>query len=413
MTSEADQKTGTKAMAPTSGIILVTGSNGRIGDAVMRRFAGRFETVVGFDRKAPQPAPSGCVYVTADVTSDDSVRDGLRTIREHHGAHVASVIHLAAYYDFFGKPSPKYDEITVQGTGRLLRELHAQKFQVEQFVFSSTMLVHRPAEPGEFIDEDWPIEATWAYPESKVRTEQVIRDKRGDIPAVLLRIAGVYDDAGHSIPLVHQIQRINERDLTSRVYSGSTAHGQAFLHMDDLVDAIERVVERRAELPPELPILIGEPEALSYDELQHTIARLIRGGGGETIEIPGGLAPVAKVGAWVLDHVPGPESFIKPWMIDRANDHYALDITRARTVLGWEPKRSLRETLPKMVAALQADPLGWYRENDLEPPSELKPPSKPEKADEDSDAAATASPQEPTAKPPTKSPAGHSGRHPS
>lgn len=351
------------------GIIIVTGSNGRIGDAVMRRFAGRFEDVVGFDRKAPQPAPPGCVYVAVDITSEESVRGGLRTIREHHGAHVASVIHLAAYYDFFGKPSPKYEEITVQGTGRLLRGLRELGFQVEQLVFSSTMLVHRPAEPGQLIDEDWPIEPTWAYPASKVRTEQLIRDERGDIPAVLLRISGVYDDLCHSIPLAQQIQRIYERDLTSRLYSGSTAHGQAFLHMDDLVDAIERVVERRAELPPELPLLLGEPEALSYDELQHTMARLIHGESLETVEIPSALAPLAKAGAWVLDHVPGQESFVKPWMIDRANDHYALDVTRARTLLGWEPQRSLRETLPKMVAALAADPLGWYRENDLEPPS--------------------------------------------
>jgi nucleoside-diphosphate-sugar epimerase len=294
---------------------------------------------------------------------------------------VASVIHLAAYYDFFGAPSSKYDEITVQGTGRLLRELRGQGFDVEQFAFSSTMLIHRPAEPGEFITEDWPIEPTWAYPESKVRTEQIIHDGRGEIPAVLLRIAGVYDDLGHSIPLAHQIQRIYENDLTSRVYSGSTAHGQAFLHMDDLVDAIDQVVERRVELPPEEPILLGEPEALSYDELQHTIARLIRGTSKETIEIPGALSPLAKAGAWVLDHVPGQQAFIKPWMIDRANDHYALDITRARTELGWEPKRSLRETLPKMVAALQADPLAWYRENDLEAPSGLEEMAeKPEEA---------------------------------
>jgi NAD(P)-dependent dehydrogenase (short-subunit alcohol dehydrogenase family) len=53
-----------KAMKPDRGIIIVSGSNGRIGDAVMRRFAGRFEEVVGFDRKAPQPAPPGCVYVS-------------------------------------------------------------------------------------------------------------------------------------------------------------------------------------------------------------------------------------------------------------------------------------------------------------------------------------------------------------
>jgi nucleoside-diphosphate-sugar epimerase len=353
-------------------IIIVSGSNGRIGDAVMRRHVGRFQDIVGFDRKAAQPAPEGCVYVSVDMTSDESVRDGLRTIREHHGAHVASVIHLAAYYDFFGKPSPNYEEITVRGTGRLLRGLRELDFQVEQFVFSSTMLVHRPAEPGQFITEDWPIEPTWAYPASKVRTEQLIRDERGDIPAVLLRISGVYDDLAHSIPLAQQIQRINEGDLTSRFYSGSTAHGSAFMHMDDLVDAIELVVERRAALPPEVAILLGEPDALSYDELQHSMGRLIRGASKETIALPSALAPFAKLGAWLLGHLPGRKDFIKPWMIDRANDHYALDITRARTLLGWEPKRSLRETLPKMIEALKQDPVGWYRENDLTLPSRLR-----------------------------------------
>ena len=359
-------------MKTESGIALVTGSSGTIGSAVMRRFAGRFDSVVGFDREAPKPPPPGCAHIPVDITSDESVQEGLRVLREHHGTHIASVIHLAAYYDFFGEPSTKYDEITVRGTGRLLRGLRDLGFKVEQFVFSSTMLVHRPAEPGQFINEDWPLEPTWAYPESKVRTEQLIREERGDIPAVLLRIAGVYDDRCHSIPLAHQIQRIYERQFTSRVYSGSTSHGQSFMHMDDLVDAIELVVERRAALPPELPMLLGEPEPLSYDELQHTLARLIHGEDWETLEVPGPLAPLAKAGAWVMEKLPGADPFIKPWMIDRANDHYALDITRARTLLGWEPKRSLRETLPKMIAALKADPLGWYRENKLEPSSEIQ-----------------------------------------
>ena len=358
-------------MKTERGIVLVTGSNGTIGSAVMRRFAGRFADVVGFDLQAPKTPPPGCVYLPVDITSDESVQQGLRIVREHHGAHIASVIHLAAYYDFFGEPSEKYDEITVRGTGRLLRGLRDAGFRVEQFVFSSTMLVHRPAEPGQFVNEDWPIEPTWAYPESKVRTEQLIHEERGDIPAVLLRIAGVYGDLCHSIPLAHQIQRIYERQFTSRIYSGSTSHGQSFIHLEDLVDAIALVVERRAQLPPELPILLGEPEPLSYDELQHTFARLIHGEELETLEVPGPLAPLAKAGAWVMEKLPGADPFIKPWMIDRANDHYALDITRARTLLGWEPKRSLRDTIPKMVAALKADPVGWYRGNNLELPSQL------------------------------------------
>lgn len=359
-------------MNTEKGIVIVTGSNGRIGDAVMRRFAGRFSDVVGFDRKAPNPPPPGCTYVAVEITSDESVREGLRMIREHHGTRVVSVIHLAAYYDFFGEPSDKYDKITVEGTGRLLRELQAQPFEVEQFIFSSTMLVHRPAHPGQFINEDWAIEPTWAYPESKVRTEHLIRETRGNIPAAILRISGVYDDLCHSIPLANQIQRIYERKFTSRVYSGSTSHGQSFMHMDDLVDAIELTVERRRELPPEIPILLGEPEALSYDELQHTFARLIHGEDWETLEVPDALSPFAKAGAWVLEKLPGADPFIKPWMIERANDHYALDITRARTLLGWNPKRSLRATIPKMVAALLADPVNFYRENDLEMPSELR-----------------------------------------
>ena len=363
-------------MKTGTGIVLVTGSNGRIGDAVMRRFTGRFDDVVGFDRKAPGPPPPGCVYIPVEITSDESVREGLRVLREHHGAHVASVIHLAAYYDFFGAPSEKYDEITVRGTGRLLSGLRELNFQVEQFLFSSTMLVHRPAEPGQFINEDWPLEPTWAYPESKVRTEQLIRKERGDTPAVLLRISGVYDDLCHSIPLAHQIQRIYERQFTRRVYSGSTSHGQSFMHMDDLVDAIALVVERRAALPPELPMLLGEPEPLSYDELQHTFGRLIHGDDWETLEVPRPLGPLAKAGAWVMEKLPGADPFLKPWMIDRASDHYALDITRARTLLGWEPKRHLRETLPKMVAALKADPLGFYHENDLEPPAWLEERAK-------------------------------------
>jgi nucleoside-diphosphate-sugar epimerase len=136
-------------------IVLITGSNGHIGTAVMKRLTGRFSDVVGFDHNAPSPPPPGCTHIPVDITSDDSVREGLRILREHHGTQIAAVVHLAAYYDFLGKPSPKYDQITVEGTRRLLLGLR-EGFEVEQFIFSSTMLVHRPGEPGLFLTEDSP-----------------------------------------------------------------------------------------------------------------------------------------------------------------------------------------------------------------------------------------------------------------
>lgn len=348
-------------------VIVVTGSTGNIGDATMRRFGSRPEDTVGFDRSAPSPPPPNCTFIPVDLRSDESVMEGIRVIRDHHGPQIGSVIHLAAYYDFSGEDSPLYRDVTVEGTRRLLRGLNSSEVSVEQFIFSSTMLLHEPAEPGQFIDEEWPVDPSWAYPRSKAETEQVIHEERGAIPAVFLRIAGVYDDRCHSIPLSHQIQRIYERQLTSHLYSGETAHGQSFVHLDDVVDAIESTVDRRAGLPPEIAILIGEPETISYDELQHTLGRLIHGESWETYTVP---APIAKAGAWLQDHIPGEDPFIKPWMVDRANDHYALDIGRARSLLHWEPKRTLRETLPKMVQALLDNPESWYRENDLNPKGE-------------------------------------------
>ena len=109
----------------------------------MKRLRERFDNVVGFDLSAPQPPPHECVRIAVDISSDDSVRDGMCMLREHHGTKIAAVVHLAACYNFDGQPSAKYDEITVNGTRRLLRGLH-ENFEVEQFIFTGTMLVHSP-----------------------------------------------------------------------------------------------------------------------------------------------------------------------------------------------------------------------------------------------------------------------------
>jgi len=344
--------------------ILITGSSGRIGYPLAKRLAESYN-VIGFDRRAPShPPPSAeCLYV--DLTLDESLRRGLQAIRELHGNRIVSVIHLAAYYDFSGAPSPLYDEITVRGTERLLRML--QDFEVEQFIFSSTDLVYAPSAPGQRLNEDSPLQPKWPYPESKVKTEQVIHAERGKIPTVILRIAGVYNDLCDSIPLAQQIQRFYEHDITAYLFPGEvTAGRQAFVHNEDVLDSIVLAVTRRKELPPEVTLLIGEAESPSYDELQRIFGRLIHNAEWKTHSIP---KLFAKAGAWAQEKLPlGRPPFIKPWMIDLATDNFELDITRARKILGWEPKRSLRDILPKMIPSLKADPLAWYRENDIKPP---------------------------------------------
>ena len=150
--------------------ILVTGTSGRIGYAITKRLAEQQQSfnVIAFDLKAPShPLPSA-EWLHVDLSNEESTLRGLQAIRDLHGDRIASVIHLAAYYDFSGAPSPLYDKVTTGGTRRLLRLL--QDFKVEQFIFSSTILVQAPSGHGIRINEDSPIDIPpkWPYQKSKI-----------------------------------------------------------------------------------------------------------------------------------------------------------------------------------------------------------------------------------------------------
>ncbi|MEX2592657.1 MAG: NAD(P)-dependent oxidoreductase [Anditalea sp.] len=339
-------------------VVLVTGGSGLIGSKLIEKLQDRYQ-VVSLDKIGNPYPPLKSENICFNITSEKSIKMGLERIRYAYGGHIASVVHLAAYYDFSGEPSPLYEEVTVKGTERLLQAL--RDFTVGQFLFSSTNLIYKPASPGQKINEDYPLAPNWDYPESKVDTEEVVRKEKGNIPVVLLRLAGVYNEEGNSIPIAHQIQRIYEKDLTSYFFSGDSSHGNVFLHLDDLIDALVKTVEKRKELPEEIAINIGEPETPSYEDLQEKIGILVHGDAWNTFEVP---KPLAKAGAWAQDLFGDP--FIKPWMIDRADDHYELDISRARNLLGWEPRHNLMDTLPVMIEKLKADPVAWYKKNKLD-----------------------------------------------
>lgn len=347
-------------------MVIITGSSGFIGQAVTKRLTQRYK-VIGLDQKIPQKSDDDTENYEIDISSSESISGALGKIKSKHGNRIASVVHLAAYYSFSEKESPQYEKITVKGTEKILNLL--KDFEVEQFIFSSTMLVHQSAEKGEKITEASPVNPSWAYPESKVAAEKILKKQHGDIPLVNLRIAGIYDDRGHSIPITNNIMRIYEKHLSSHLYPGDPSKGQTFLHLDDLVDAIDKLVEKRQTLPHQLDLLLGESKAMSYDELQDDIGRLLYRHEWDTVKIPSWFA---KLGSWFQQHIPFiRKPFIKPWMIDFADDNYDLDITRAQELLDWKPRHELRKTLPVIIEAFKKDPQQWYKENKLEPPMGL------------------------------------------
>jgi nucleoside-diphosphate-sugar epimerase len=260
-------------------IVLITGSEGRIGKAIAAALGDDY-TIVGLERQCD--TSSNCISV--DISSEEEIAAAFAQFRQRYGGKIASFIHLAAFYDFSDEPNPLYDEVNVKGTRHLLSALQA--FQVTQFVYASTMLVHAPTEPGLPINEDSPLEPTWPYPQSKKAAEEEVRAYHGHIPVVIMRLAGVYTEWSEVPSLSTQIQRIYERQLQSHVFPGNPSHGQSFTHMDDVARAFSLVVEQRAQLQQEVTLLIGEPVTESYEALQSLLGELIHGEPWSTHQVP-------------------------------------------------------------------------------------------------------------------------------
>jgi nucleoside-diphosphate-sugar epimerase len=274
------------------------------------------------------------------------------------------VLHLADYQDFAGAPGPRSAGVGHWRTECLLNALLG--FHVEQFVYLSTMLVHAPCRLGELIHEDWPLRRSNLQADWAARSEQRVRTQHADMPIVLLRAASVYDDRTNSSSLAHQIQRIYERRLSGHIYPGDPELGRSFVHVADLVEALRCCIERRSRLPDEVALLIGEPGAVSYDALQRSIGRLLHHEVWETFQIP---RSIARTGAWLERNVLRRNGrSMMPQLLVGADDHYALNITRAELQLGWRPAHTLLAMLPDMVESLCANPSRWYEVNHLTAP---------------------------------------------
>lgn len=346
------------------GIVLITGISGYIGSALGKELSSHYR-VVGLDQDIPKEKIPGVHYYSLDITSDESLNKTLEEIRQRFGSKIISVVHLVAYYNFDGKESELYETITVRGTQNFLGHLRA-KFLTEQFIFSSSMLVYRPVQKGEKIREESPLEPGWAYPASKVKTERMLIDGPDDIPIVNLRIAGVYDDHCHQPTLANQIMRIYETWLTSVPFPGDPETGQSILHLHDLVTLIPKIIRRRNQFSSFETFAIGEEDVLTYKEIHEIIGNEIHKRPWPVVRIP---AFVATFGAKVMEKLPViREPFIRPWMISHADEHFDVDINKARNLLDWRPENHLKRKLPVIISNLKANPEKWYAINKIEKP---------------------------------------------
>ncbi|WP_332304369.1 NAD-dependent epimerase/dehydratase family protein [Rhizobium sp. GR12] len=166
-------------------MILVTGSAGRVGRAVVTALRTQGRTVRGFDLR-----PSG----TGGEEVVGSLEDAQALFYAMEG--VSSVLHLGAFMSWAPADRDRMFAVNVEGTRRLLDAASAAG--VRRFVFASSGEVY-PENRPEFlpVTEDHPLCPNSPYGLTKLLGEELVRfyQRSGTMETVILRFSHTQDAA--------------------------------------------------------------------------------------------------------------------------------------------------------------------------------------------------------------------------
>jgi UDP-glucose 4-epimerase len=323
--------------------VLVTGGAGFIGSttAAALRDAGHDVTAVDdLSRGRRVMVPEDVEFIEVDVTSPDAIGPVVARGRFDACLHFAALIEVG---DSMQRPAAYFATNTV-GTANLLDVL--LRHDVGRFVFSSTAATY--GEPLTIpIDEDHQNCPTNPYGESKLMTERMLAwyHRLHGMRSASLRYfnaAGALDQHGerydahqtHLIPLV-LLAASGRRDHV-KVFGTDypTADGTAvrdYVHVADLADA--HVLALEALDPASAASRAGSAEAGTGGG--RIIANLANGAGFSVREVIGTAEQVTGLSVAAVDEP------------RRAGDPAVLvaSAERARTVLGWEPRRPQLATI--------------------------------------------------------------------
>ena len=312
--------------------VAVTGPTGTFGSALIPLLEAeeRVDRVVGIARRDFDPAARGWTKMTyrrGDVRRPEDLRLGFE------GADV--VVHLA--FLIVGSSAVETKAINIEGTLNTFRA--AAACGAQRFVYASSVAAYGfHADNPVGITEEWPTRPAERlfYAQEKAELEGLLAEEAAgaDLDVFLLRPPIVLgpDAIGGKVDVPSWLRRF--ADLLPKrlppVPIPVPDLPTQFIHQDDVASALVRCI---LGLGPPGAYNIAAADTLSATD----IVRLLGG-----IPVPLPAAPVHAAARAVsrLPGLPQPAQWIE------ALAHPAvMDITKARTELGWEPRISAEDAL--------------------------------------------------------------------
>jgi nucleoside-diphosphate-sugar epimerase len=321
--------------------VAITGPTGTFGSGLIPLLQDddRVDRMVGIARRPFDPSEQGWTkleYRQGDVRDVEALAEAFK------GADV--VVHLA--FLIVGGSKETTHAINVEGTLNAFRA--AAEAGARRFVYASSVAAygfHRDNPVG--MTEDWetrPADRLF-YAQEKAELENLLREEASAHPELdlyLLRppivlgpdaIGGKFDLPGILAPLGHAL-RVGLRRVP--VPMAVPEIPLQLIHQDDVGEALRQCV-----------VAAGPPGAynIAADEVV-TIADVARELGITPIPVP--AAPV-QAAARLVAQVPFLPS-VAQW-VEAASHPAIMDISRAKTELGWEPKvaalEAVRDSIPE------------------------------------------------------------------
>jgi nucleoside-diphosphate-sugar epimerase len=308
--------------------VLVTGANGFVGREVLQRL----NVISGLQTV-------GSVRCAAWLTGITVVEVGALSAQTDWSLALAgadAVVHLAArvhvMHDTEIDPLTAFRAVNVDGTLNLARQAAAAG--VKRFIFISSVKVNgESSSPGRAFTEADAPNSQDAYGKSKHKAEQGLRKLSADtgMEVVIIRPPLVYGPGvkANFAALMHAVQRGWPLPL------GAVNNQRSLVALDNLVDFIVTCITHPQAANQ--TFLVSDGQDLSTTELVRGMA-----------QAAGVSARLLPVPVWALQA--GASLLGKGDAVQRLCGNLQVDISKARSLLGWVPPVSVEEGLRRAMA---------------------------------------------------------------